>query len=79
MMLTRDIKDAIARHEAWLNGQTNGIPAEIEVENVRINELWVTADVVIHAGPDRTERYKGSVYPYWLLKEYMGRKEGPSK
>lgn len=77
-MLTQDIKEAIARHESWLLGQINGVPAEIEVENVRIKELWVTADVLIRTTPDLTERYKDCVYPYWLLKKYMGRKEDQS-
>jgi len=74
--ITKEIAEAIVRHEAWL--ERNCYPrgkTDLEVCNVRIGSLWITADVTV-TKDDEAFTYKGNIYPYWLVKEYMNGNKG---
>jgi len=75
-MEVEDLSKAIARHESWL--ERNYYPRNkisIEVSNIRVNSLWVTADITITKDKDTTV-YEGSIYPHLLLQRYMNEKGG---
>jgi len=74
--ITNEVAGAIARHEAWLERHCYPrVKSDLEINNVKINSLWVTADVTVTKN-NKAFTYKGNVYPYWLLQQYMDHKRG---